>query len=1009
MESAANNKESVMKKPKRRALKITLWVLALLLLILIVGVAVIVPAYMSSGSFRGMIIAKANAASGGELGIADLSMSWGRGINISGLSFKDKTDSLSVAVRGFSTKPKYGALLTGNLAFGETIIDEPRVEIDVEKVYVDGGAGSPRHGQKTKAGPPMRSMPYGIGQINLVVKSGDVKIKRGQETMEVSQINSSVNLRGEGQKSEFEIGANIVGSGEESTISAKGGITPGKNWDMKRTSAEVTIEANNLSLGQLESLLAIAGIDVNAKGVVSANIKGAMKNGTIENIDAEVVGRGFEITSPQLKGDTIKTNVLDITAKLGQQDNLINVETMTCRTDWLQIDANGIVPMSIASMDDFLKPDSKNELKATLECDVAAIAGQLPKTLALKEGMKITGGRITARAETLSDAGKKKLSGEASIEGLSGIMDGKPITISAPIRAEALVTADEKEIKFEKAEVTSAFAKVSCSGTTEAFSYTAEADLAKLSSELGKFADISKYKLGGQVAGKGQISNSKSTTMIVAKSNITNLKVSPTADIVVTEPNAEIDVTAAIDKQKQLLLVKEMKADTSLGQYSVKDGRLPMGKDSKEAMELTATARDVDLSRLQPYLVMAKTISKDVQLGGVAESDFTISSKDGVYKITTESTKVTNLFVKAPGKQPFTQSPITLELDAELNPTTGAEIIKVNIASPDIKTIQINIKQEAEGQMRNLQGSAQLDYDWKAISGILSAFMPSGLTMEGKRKDTISFSSRYPAGDSNAMLANLDAQAKVGFNRASYMGLNIGSTNVDIKAEKGLLTIKPFTTTVNTGEFNFGGSADFKKKPAIFRTPGPMQIVKNVQLNDEMANKLLARVNPMFSGAIDTNGVVDFNCESLAAPITGGRPEDIQALGTISMPRLNMRPVGILGLIFEAAGVRGQAEMAIRPTNFVIKDGFVKYLNDMQLDIGKTPVIFSGGLPLDSTKQIERFDVTLPASVSGKEFKITAPMKGTPDRPEIDFGKMIQKLLQEQTIQILLEKATKGK
>jgi hypothetical protein len=293
--------------------------------------------------------------------------------------------------------------------------------------------------------------------------------------------------------------------------------------------------------------------------------------------------------------------------------------------------------------------------------------------------------------------------------------------------------------------------------------------LAKLSAEVGQFVDLSKYKLGGSVASKGQISNTKSTTMIVSKTNITNLRVSPTPDITINEPNDSVEVTAAYDKGNQSLLIKQMKADISFGQLGVREGRVPLSKESKEPIELTATARGVDLSKLQPYFVMAKAVNKDVQLGGIAESDVTVSAKGDVYKIKTESTTITNLLVKAPGKQPFTQSPITLGLEAEVNPADKTWTINTNITSPDIK-IKANIRQDTEGQTSNLEGNAQLDYDWKAISGMLSAVMPSGLAIEGKRQDTISFSSKYPTKDSNMMLSNLDAQANVGFNKALYMG-----------------------------------------------------------------------------------------------------------------------------------------------------------------------------------------------------------------------------------------------
>jgi hypothetical protein len=1010
MESAENSQETVLKKPKRRAWKIVLWVFVVLVLVLIAGVIFVVPAYVSSDSCRQMILAKANATGAGAIDFADLSMSWVRGISVSKLTFKDNAQSMSVAVKEFSTKPHYGALLTGNLSFGRTVIDEPRIEIDVEKMKQKPAAqpGAPAQAEP-KAGIPVQ-------RIDLVVKDGDVKIQGGTGRVEVSQINSTVNLRPEGQRTDFVLAADIADGGATSTINAKGQVIPGKNWDLKNTSGDLTIEVNNLDLASLESILAVAGIEMEAKGMVSANLTGAVKKGVIEKVSGVVSGKGLEITAPQLKGDKIKTSVLDVAVEMREQGDLVNVEKLTVRTDWLKAQASGIAPMSLGTLSDFMKPDSKYELKANLECDLPAVVAQLPKTLGIKERTTINAGKLLGSVETLSEAGQKKLSGQVSIDGLAGSVEGKPISISEPIRAEAIISSEGKLVKFEKAQVTSAFAKVNCAGTMEAFDYDAQVDLARLAGELGQFADMGKYHLGGQVMSKGQVNtDSKAKTITVASSsNITNLRISPTQDITISEPSAAVEITTVIDNAAQTLLIKQLKADTSFGRFTVNDGKLPLAKGTKGPMSLTATAANVDLAKLQPYLAMSKAISKDVQLGGIAQSDVTVSFKDDSFRLTTESTKIANLMVKAPGKEPFTQNPVELSLDAEVNPTTKNWTIKADITSPNIK-IKGNFQQKTENQTSNLQGNAQLDYDWKTLSSMLSAFMPSALVMEGKRKDTVNFSSRYPADKPDAMMANLNAQTKLGFDKAGYMGLNIGATNVDIKVDKGFLTIAPFTTTVNSGQLNFGGSADFKKKPALFRTPGPMRVVKDVQLNDEIANKLLARVNPVFSGALSVSGVANFDCNALAVPISGGRPEDVDITGTVSLTQVKMQPTGLLGAILSASGASGGETMTIHPTPFVVRDGFVRYTN-MQMDIGNTPINFAGSVPLDANREIENLSITLPFAARGgivktdeqeSKRRITAYVKGTPRHPQLDIGKTVQEELIQTGLELLLEKAKK--
>ncbi|MGB7582583.1 MAG: hypothetical protein WBL85_09075, partial [Sedimentisphaerales bacterium] len=122
------------KKTGKKILKITAGAVVILLLLVILLVAFIVPAYVSSESGRKLILSKANASGAGAIDFTKLSMSWLKGISVTNISFKNADRGLSVAVKGVSTRPDYGALLAGNLSFGETVIDEPKVEIDVDKM-----------------------------------------------------------------------------------------------------------------------------------------------------------------------------------------------------------------------------------------------------------------------------------------------------------------------------------------------------------------------------------------------------------------------------------------------------------------------------------------------------------------------------------------------------------------------------------------------------------------------------------------------------------------------------------------------------------------------------------------------------------------------------------------------------------------------------------------------------------------------------------------------------------
>jgi len=189
------------------------------------------------------------------------------------------------------------------------------------------------------------------------------------------------------------------------------------------------------------------------------------------------------------------------------------------------------------------------------------------------------------------------------------------------------------------------------------------------------------------------------------------------------------------------------------------------------------------------------------------------------------------------------------------------------------------------------------------------------------------------------------------------------------------------------------------------KTTEPIQIVKDIQINNEMARKLLKYVNPVFANAVNVSGVANFHCERLAIPLDKVNKNDIEVIGTISVNKMLLEGSDFLGQMLSLAGgnVRGQ-DCTIHPTRFALQNGLLQY-EDMQLDIGDNPVNFKGSLGLD--KRLD-MTVTLPYTMGGRTARvgeeksgerISLPLRGTIDKPELDLGK----LFEEQAIKKGLE------
>ncbi len=269
---------------------------------------------------------------------------------------------------------------------------------------------------------------------------------------------------------------------------------------------------------------------------------------------------------------------------------------------------------------------------------------------------------------------------------------------------------------------------------------------------------------------------------------------------------------------------------------------------------------------------------------------------------------------------------------------------------------------------------------------------------------TITFPRGYPAGQMEKLLAGLSAKAKFTFKRVRYLGLNFGPAELDIKIENGLFTIAPFSCTVNNGQLNFAGEADFNRKPILLKTPGPIQIATDIQIDDKITEKLLMYVNPIFASAVNVSGVLNFSCERLALPppflsSTEGKGADLTGLevtGTISIKKLRLQAADLLGTILSLAGTsQSGQDITIHPTRFVLQDGFLRY-DDMQMDVGDNPVNFKGVIGLDKSLNMT---VTLPYTTTGRTARvgretagerISIPLKGTIEKPELDTARLLE-------------------
>jgi hypothetical protein len=934
------------------------------LIILILLVVFLVPTIISSREGRKVIMAKISTVAKGNANCDALSMGWFKGISMKDFRFNDNTGQIAASAKQVSARPHYLSLLAGAIS------------------------------------------------VDIAVDDGNVKLTGPKaQTVELSQINSQVNLRPPGSKTAFNIGMVVADKTGESKITAEGNISPKTGWSLQGASGNLDVDINDLDIASLKPVFTLAGIDIQANGRISAVLQGELENGRLKNLNADIKGKNLDVTAAQLKGDRFKTDVLDAKIEMKDSNGLMNINKFDVHTDWADVNAAGVVPTTLASLIDFTKADSPYNLKGNFDCNLAAVLSQMPHTLGLKETVKITSGRLNGDIETYS-AARKGIRSSINLTGLEGTVDGKKIVLSEPLVADAEITSDDKGIKIDKLDISASFAKISCAGAGQLLNCSADVDLTKFQTELGQFVNTGPYKLAGLVNAKAKLSIKEERITAAGTSAVKDLRLTSTDGSSAYEPAADLSFDAALDRKENVLDINSLKLTAGFGEINTKSASLPLGEEAAKPLSLPLSAH-IDLQKIQPFAVLLASFPKEMQLAGVLDSDMLLSAEKNDYRIVTEATKITNLKISYPQQQPFEQAEVLLTADIRLNPVDKTRTIKLQLTSSQIK-IKGNYNQTISGGNAKLDGQANCEYDWAALSTIAAPYIPKGLTLRGQRKDNITFTSQYPANQPEKLLDNLNTSAKVGFQSAEYMGLNLGPTDVDIQVNNGLLKIAPFSSTLNNGRLNFAGEADFRATPKVFKTPGTLRILENVQIDDRITKKLLLYLNPIFADAVDVTGTANFNCDKLVIPLTGSANE-AEMIGTVSIDQMRLQESGLLGQIlsFTQAGTQGQI-ITIHPTQFVLEKGFLRYDN-MQMDIGSNPFNFSGTIGLDKSLKMT---ITLPYTLQGKTIRadresagsrITAVIKGTVDKPQLDIGKLIEEQAMQKGMELLLEGLMKKK
>lgn len=981
---------------QRRHVRKWPWVVAGTLMTLVL-IVLLIPAALSSRRFTSWLGARISSSTGGQADIGSLSVGWLRGVEVADFHFRGPDGWAQVKIDRITTQPNYASLFGGSPGLDRTVIEKPQIEIDLRNL------------PSTEDEEPLLFGMNDLARFNdVVVRNGSIQLTdAGGKTVRLASFDSTLNMRPAGRTSKFEVSTVVAQAQTPGRIEASGQITPDKQrgWSLRGTTGDITIEVNDLDLNSVAPFLAMAGVQVQAQGTVSADLQGAVQDGQIESLNVNIVGQDLNISGEVLQGDHLQTSQLSAQAVVTRSNEVLNIERLNIQADWAAVSATGKLPTTVQSLTQLLESGSAYGLKGKFDINLATVLSQMPKTLGVQEGMKITGGRATGTIGTTTEKGRATLVAEAQIAELAGVVNQEKVALSKPVQAALRLSTNPKgPSRLENLNVTAPFAQLTAQGDLERIQYKGQVDLASLQSELGSFVNLGAYRIAGQVASEGQISLHDGLIGASGSLSAEQIALTTPDGNSVSEPRLTLSFAMGVDQQKQTLTVDSFSATAGFGSISVAKTAIPYGPDTDAPLNAAVTAKDVDLGKLKPYAVLFASFPQDLGLDGMAQSQLTVTREKGVYRVGTNATQIRNLTLTSPEKDTFRQSPVTAQFDAYFDPATGGiNLAQLQIAGPQFSIRKGTLQRTQQGNKASLEGKIEAQADLAAVGQAASVFMPGTVSLTGQRQVFLDFASAYPVDDPNGMLANLNGKTSLGFDSAEYNGLNFGPTKIDVQVEKGFMHIMPFTTTVNNGKLNFAAQADLSATPILLKTTAPLQVAQGIQVTDKMTGSFLQYVNPIFADAVNVSGVLDFETQSLTIPLTAGHARAAQLDGAIGIRELRLQ-ASLLNRILSAvktSSVRDQT-LTIRPTKIALQNGAMRY-DDMQINLGDNPLNFSGTIGLDGILDMQ---ILLPYTYEGRTARIgdegragkriSVPLTGALSAPQINLQKLLETQLQEQ-------------
>jgi len=475
------------------------WILGGVILGLILLV-VLLPTILSLGPARSIVLGRVNKAINGAARMDALSLGWFSGVRVEKLEVADAAGETVLAVESIRIPAGLLSMLGSNLDLGAIEINGPQVNIELRK---DGTNNLldllPPAAESTEPAPAAAPGPLGFDlRTTVKVTGGAIRIRTPTgKPLEIRELGADVTVAGLSESITFGLRAALGSKAAALDVSGSARIMEKGVVRPEALACKAKLALDSFDLADLRPLLAVFGVPVEAEGVLSVQTSTEFKGAGSLHGKGTVALRSLKFAGGPLGGDQPAVSKLDLNFDIDLADGRVHVRAAQLKSPLLSAGAEGTLAMPRPG-----QVMSEGDFRAEASVDLAAVAGQLPETLRLRQGLLIESGRLDLNAAVKTEGGIARFESALKLTRLTARRGDQLIRPSGAVALTLKGEHGGETPRVELLHLEAPFADLRGHGTPDAFEMVLTADLAAAAREAAKFVRLDEYRAAGRLAAR---------------------------------------------------------------------------------------------------------------------------------------------------------------------------------------------------------------------------------------------------------------------------------------------------------------------------------------------------------------------------------------------------------------------------------------------------------------------------------------------------------------------------